>query len=1088
MPASRPRGPNFMRETKANEAKRKERDTTTEWGNVRASTHGMHYSTLNRSRPPSRSNDDQRKEDERSAGRVTPPKDRDRTPSIYQEVDESPKSPGTEQRNEAGNLRDTVRIGELNDPFETDSINGTEAMQGSRSSRSPFLSVQTWNKDEEEFEAFRMAHPPGVGPPLNRSQIRNSWLPGASEDKGKEQDSDAYGEGELEVKDSEEAEIPGSNENKERIGTLADKVGSELDDVMADRGDEEADGERRVARREHPDKGSTSNIGSTSSPGEENSKQDDAASPRSDPLSTNPVELPTKELEREEEFETPPLQPPSGARSGFRGSSILSRGYMYRDNQETEQRDNGHEESEKQDTLSSLPSFESERARPSRRATYHAPEEVSHFVDAVADSVGERGTYHKRSSSVPTRPTKDYPCLERVREIFRRRNGDEVDEYPESWFINPCAANVGIRALDGYKRPKQATEGLNYASELFKVSEQRGRERYDNMRDQAEHSRSRDFVVRARTRSLSPSKRVPESGHRTRKVNTLNPEFDSDNFQSQVGDSDDQLDKEAQEWRQQATATDRKDHVPVERSYFLNVGNYPTKDPSGNQKQIQQAKPTLARAKLFIENPGIQIPLTPKQIGREYHTIMTLYENFRKAEGQVDRFQQENKRFMEELQGDKERIERLKSQLAAQQREDFKLEALQADMTTAIDDTEDHIRHLQDRVTELEEDCMIGKAKIRELDLENSNLQEEKANLEGKLCYLETEETRTTLVETIKKLVVERRDFQKLYEQYEACRSELAAVTEKEEESQKQHENNRRRINELQGRLTTTQGATTEPSREKEYWEKLYREKHCECDMLQKELEKLQAEIKRSYHPELEYMNQDLEIKLSQATRLGELLREELADSQQKVFDWKQEYEDLQKRYSKEGDGAKERIEDLERDIAEIVKAYTSLAPDKNNDESLVMDMEAQIVARDQELEDRRRVIERQNEQIASMYRMMSELGVKDEVYGPSIVGPSRRNGRRTKPRYESCEETAKRNKIVNALRRDLERECTDIQDHEYLINQARKYMMGDLWPPSRLQYLAIAAQTAWDRWEVPKYLAERRKADRLQRDSRVED
>jgi chromosome segregation ATPase len=261
-------------------------------------------------------------------------------------------------------------------------------------------------------------------------------------------------------------------------------------------------------------------------------------------------------------------------------------------------------------------------------------------------------------------------------------------------------------------------------------------------------------------------------------------------------------------------------------------------------------------------------------------------------------------------------------------------------------------------------------------------------------------------------------------------------------------------------------------------WESLYEDKSRNFDKLQQRHRAYKVKAEERFRPGLERDNKDLRSQLTKMKDENDRLADQISALQKSSINWESEYQALRSRAELTEQEAKQEIERLNKEMTIYVQEYKDKTPQKNPDWWSVKALQNQVTDLERQLKDQVHFLEEQRQRLQTCYReytktreqneaLKHELGV-EETYIPS--NPERINLLRI-PKYESAEEIAQRAEILKVFRKKQLRAREKREEEHELIEQARRYKMGERYPPNyKERYEMIEKKNVRERWEVDRF------------------
>ena len=275
-----------------------------------------------------------------------------------------------------------------------------------------------------------------------------------------------------------------------------------------------------------------------------------------------------------------------------------------------------------------------------------------------------------------------------------------------------------------------------------------------------------------------------------------------------------------------------------------------------------------------------------------------------------------------------------------------------------------------------------------------------------------------------------------------------------------------------------SQEANDEYSQAIDTWESLYEDKTRNFNKLQQLYHAYKLKAEKRFRPDLERENRDLRVQLTKMKDENNRLEDQVSVLQECATNWESECRVLRSQIECTREEVEHEIERLNKEMRTYVQEYKDKTPEKTPEWWSVKGLQNQVKDLERQLKDQVQFSDKQRQRLQTCYREYTktkkqneafkrERGVED-TYIPS--NPSHTNFLRT-PNYESTEEIAQRTEILQVFREKQSRARENRQKEQELIEQARRYKMGDRYPPNHKErYENIEKKSVRERWEVDSF------------------
>ncbi|KAF2796143.1 hypothetical protein K505DRAFT_381189 [Melanomma pulvis-pyrius CBS 109.77] len=500
-----------------------------------------------------------------------------------------------------------------------------------------------------------------------------------------------------------------------------------------------------------------------------------------------------------------------------------------------------------------------------------------------------------------------------------------------------------------------------------------------------------------------------------------------------------------------------------------------------SSSKLEQLKTDLQHSRSKLEEAEKNILGLKSNARKTDEEIGTMNEQFENMKKDQTAWQEEEQKLRNEIELLRGKIESITFTRAELQSEASVLSKDVKTLETENKDIESLISSSRSRLEDMESSPNANleefKAEMQKLrDDINAMQQAIAANTQNVIAYkaiLEANQNKPN------ELVFLRADIRKVLGSYTSMLTDISAQNEalKVDLAKKKEE-----IKTLEYSIASQAKILSEEANEEfssivYSWQQLYEDKSKQFEKLQSRFRIFREKSIANYRPELERENKDLRARLIETQDENLRLEDQIFKLQESAANWESEYKVLQTRHQRSTQEAEQEMERLNLEMKGYVQEYKNKMPDSNPDwwdvkklQEQVQDLERQLkdqVAAANDLKQRNVNCYREFERLKKQNEAFKvELGVEDDFKPNHNPRPKLR-----RPNYESEEETAKREKILKAFREKQNRDREKRERELELIEQARKYKMGERYPPGCPErYEPIRKKTVKERWEVEKF------------------
>ncbi|KAF2264553.1 hypothetical protein CC78DRAFT_601502 [Lojkania enalia] len=424
-----------------------------------------------------------------------------------------------------------------------------------------------------------------------------------------------------------------------------------------------------------------------------------------------------------------------------------------------------------------------------------------------------------------------------------------------------------------------------------------------------------------------------------------------------------------------------------------------------------------------------------------------------------------------------------------------------------IEQLKEETDKLDERLLELTGDREIAVNKIKKLESDNRELVSSMSNTDSRLRRLEkspvtsgSSEDNEEIKDTIRKLrediaamqaaldqntanieiykellrnseqypdelVKHRIKIHKLLDRYTALLLELDAQNQtlKGELAARQIENNK--IDKAKEVRNEDPAADPEVD---VYWKDEYEWKSRAYEKLQEKYQAFRQNMALNHRPFLIHDNKELKTQLAQTQDQLQATIHELGRSCEEAASWKQEHQSLLFQRIKQQTESDNTLSDVKAETVAHLEFYRSKLPKDDQKWSKIQSMEWDINDRDRQLRDQQKTISALR---AELHRSHVAYSALESDSRASLQPPDSRG--EYKSRYGSANARARHREVLFTFRQQLleRRQKSAADPLQALIVKAKKEKMGRYYPVGKKNYERVRKQSAWERWDVDKYL-----------------
>ncbi|KAF2472048.1 uncharacterized protein BDR25DRAFT_313253 [Lindgomyces ingoldianus] len=265
-------------------------------------------------------------------------------------------------------------------------------------------------------------------------------------------------------------------------------------------------------------------------------------------------------------------------------------------------------------------------------------------------------------------------------------------------------------------------------------------------------------------------------------------------------------------------------------------------------------------------------------------------------------------------------------------------------------------------------------------------------------------------------------------------------------------------------------------------WQTLYHQKCLDNAKLVSDMKDLRIELEKNYRPKLKRENERLQKDIWDARDFASLLEQTVQTFQSQAQTWEAEYKALESRSKISSAQKDSRIAELEAEMSGVIAEYYRNVGHEQKDEVLYLRTKIQGLGHtlDGLLRENKKVATERDEWGKAVKAMME----RGERLPSGYTAPRPFSFTTRKPNFESEAEIAERNEYLAQVRetQEAKREREDALCD--LLEKARRFKMGDRYPPIWKGFEEVRRMEEWERWEVERYLEVAPMEDRLAAES----